>query len=147
MATRPIVSPNLSRSVKNKLHPLRRHPDLVVSSCGFGRGIFTTTFLPADTTLEECPFLRIPSRTCTGILDDYVFDMEPEDGEEEGDWYSLVLGWGSLFNHSDQHNTEYWYDPDRLLIVFHTIRPVEAGNQLFVNYGKTWWDSRRLTPG
>lgn len=131
----------------NKLHPLYRHPGIVVSPCGFGHGIFATTFLPADTTLEECPFLRIPASICAGILDDYVFDMEPEDdGEEESSWYSLVLGWGSLFNHSDRHNTEYWYDPDRHLIVFHTIRAVEPGNQLFVNYGKSWWDSRSLIP-
>jgi SET domain-containing protein len=60
--------------------------------------------------------------------------------------YSLVLGWGSLFNHSYDHNTEYWHDTDRDLIVFHTIKKVSAGKQLFVNYGKEWWGSRELTP-
>ena len=39
--------------------PLFRHPDLVVAPCKFGHGVFTTKFIPADTTLEECHHLRI----------------------------------------------------------------------------------------
>jgi len=30
--------------------------------------------------------------------------------------------------------------------VFHTIKSVNAGKQLFVNYGKEWWESRELAP-
>ena len=132
--------------MKKKLKPLYRHPNLVISPCDFGHGIFTTAFLPADTTIEECPYLRIKADECAGALDDYVFNLESEDENGEGDFYSLVLGWGSLFNHSNNHNTEYWHDTDRDLIVFHTIKPVPAGTQLFVNYGRDWWDSRELTP-
>jgi hypothetical protein len=47
--------------------------------------------------------------------------------------YSLVLGWGSLFNHSFDHNTEYWHDTDRDLIVFHTIKSgLPANNYLSI---------------
>jgi hypothetical protein len=126
--------------------PLFRHPDIVISPCDYGHGIFTTTAIPADTTLEECPYLRIKSDECTASLDDYVFNLETAEENGETDIYSLVLGWGSLFNHSYNHNTEYWHDTDRGLIVFHTIRFVSAGKQLFVNYGKEWWESRDLTP-
>lgn len=132
--------------MKRKLNPLYRHPDLVVSPCDFGHGIFTTTSLPADTTLEECPYLRIKADECAGVLDDYVFNLESAEENGESDYYSLVLGWGSLFNHSNHHNTEYWHDTDRDLIVFHTIKPVPAGKQLFINYGCDWWDTRELKP-
>ncbi|BBO86581.1 SET domain-containing protein-lysine N-methyltransferase [Desulfosarcina ovata] len=131
---------------KNKLNPLYRHPDLVISECDFGHGIFTTTFLPANTTLEECPYLRIKADECASSLDDYVFNLESAEDNGESDYYSLVLGWGSLFNHADTHNTEYWHDTERDLIVFHTIKDVPAGKQLFVNYGKEWWQSRELAP-
>ena len=125
---------------------LFRHPNIVISPCDYGHGIFTTTSIPADTTLEECPYLRIKADECAGTLDDYVFNLESEEDNGDTAYYSLVLGWGSLFNHSYDHNTEYWHDTDRDLIVFHTIKKVSAGDQLFVNYGKEWWDSRALTP-
>ena len=132
--------------MKNKPEPLYRHPDIVISPCHFGHGIFTIRSIPADTTLEECPYLRINADECAGTLDDYVFNLESAEENGGSDVYSLVLGWGSLFNHAYKHNTEYWHDTDRDLIVFHTIKKVAAGKQLFVNYGQEWWDSRELTP-
>lgn len=132
--------------MRERLQPLYRHPDIVISPCAFGHGIFTTAFLPADTTLEECPYLRIPADECAATLDDYVFNLETAEETGSQDVYSLVLGWGSLFNHANRHNTEYWHDTDRDLIVFHTIREVPAGSQLFVNYGRDWWASRELMP-
>ena len=129
-----------------KHKPLYRHPHIVISPCAYGHGIFTTHAIPADTTLEECPYLRINADECAGTLDDYVFNLESADESNGTDVYSLVLGWGSLYNHSYKHNTEYWHDTDRDLIVFHTICKVPAGRQLFVNYGKEWWESRELKP-
>jgi uncharacterized protein len=131
---------------KNKQKHLYRHPNIVISPCDFGHGIFTTRSLQADTTLEECLFLRINADECADALDDYVFNLETAEENGGVEVYSLVLGWGSLFNHSFEHNTEYWHDTDRDLIVFHTIKAVPAGTQLFVNYGKEWWSSREVTP-
>ncbi|WP_419657629.1 SET domain-containing protein-lysine N-methyltransferase [Desulfosarcina variabilis] len=129
-----------------KIDPLYRHPNLVISPCEFGHGVFATKSIPADTTLEECPYLRIRADECAGTLDDYVFNLETKADNGDSDIYSLVLGWGSLFNHADDHNTEYWHDTDRDLIIFHTIKAVAAGQQLFVNYGEEWWGSRELMP-
>ena len=133
-------------------HPLSqslfRHPDLVVAPCKFGHGVFATEPIPAHTTLEECYHLRIKKDDCSGIIDDYVYGLEAdeEDPLESSDYYSLPLGCGSIFNHSDDHNTEYWHDTERDLIVFHTIRDVSAGEQLFINYGKEWWETRECLP-
>ena len=126
--------------------PLFRHPHIVISPCDLGHGIFATRTLAPDTTLEECPYLRIKADECAGSLDDYVFNLETAADNGQSDVYSLVLGWGSLYNHAFNHNTEYWHDTDRDLIVFHTIKRVAAGQQLFVNYGKEWWESRELKP-
>jgi SET domain-containing protein len=127
---------------------LFRHPALVVAPSKFGHGVFTTEYIPADTTLEECHHLRIREEDCSGIIDDYVYalDQEHNDSEDESAYYSLPLGWGSIFNHADEHNTEYWHDTERDLIVFHTIKDVSADEQLFINYGKAWWETRELTP-
>jgi hypothetical protein len=134
----------------NKLssQPLFKHPHLVIAPCKFGHGVFATEYIPADTTLEECYHLRIRKEDCLGIINDYVYGLEPEhdDSEEGSEYYSLIFGWGSIFNHADEHNTEYWHDTERELIVFHTIKDVSAGEQLFVNYGKAWWETRERTP-
>jgi hypothetical protein len=129
-----------------KKKALYKHPHIVISPCEMGHGIFATKKITADTTLEECPFLRINADACGGILDDYVFNTDCNDGESEPGHYLLVLGWGSLFNHADNHNVEYWHDTERDLIVFHTIKDVPAGKQLFVNYGNDWWQTRDLDP-
>ena len=56
------------------------------------------------------------------------------------------MGWGSIYNHSEDNNTAYWHDQDRDLIIFYTTRKVAKGEQLFINYGREWWDSRDLKP-
>jgi hypothetical protein len=124
---------------------LFRHPDLVVAPCEFGHGVFATEYIPAHTTLEECHHLRIGEEECLGIINDYVYGLDPEhdDSGEASECYSLPLGCGSIFNHAGEHNTEYWHDTERDLIVFHTIKDVSAGEQLFINYGKAWWDTRK----
>ena len=128
--------------------PLFKHPHLFVAPSKFGHGVFASEYIPADTTLEECHHLRIRKEDCSGIIDDYVYSLESEHEalEEESEYYSLPLGWGSIFNHADEHNTEYWHDTERDLIVFHTIKNVSAGEQLFINYGKDWWETRECTP-
>jgi hypothetical protein len=133
---------------KHLFQPLFRHPNLVVAPCKFGHGVFATEYIPANTTLEECYHLRIRKEDCSGILNDYVYFMAPEeeDPQETIECYSLPLGCGSIYNHSDEHNTEYWHDTERDLIVFHTIKDVSAGEQLFIDYGKDWWQDRICTP-
>lgn len=128
--------------------PLYKHPHVVVASSKYGHGVFATEHIPADTTLEECHHLRVRTEDCGGIIDDYVYSLEPEKGnsETESEYYSLPLGWGSIFNHADHHNTEYWHDTERDLIVFHTIKDVSSGEQLFINYGEAWWKTRELAP-
>ncbi len=127
---------------------LYRHPDLVVAPCELGHGVFATENIPAETTLEECHHLRIKAEDCSGIIDDYVYGLESghNPSEEASEYYSLPLGLGSIFNHAEEHNTAYWHDTERDLIVFYTIKDVAAGEQLFINYGKDWWDTRDRTP-
>jgi hypothetical protein len=128
--------------------PLFRHAHLVVAPCKFGHGVFTTGLIPSGATVEECPYLRIRKEDCSGIIDDYVYGLESDNGNsgEDPDYYSLPLGWGSIYNHANDHNTEYWHDVDRDLIVFVAAKDIAAGEQLFINYGEPWWETRELEP-
>jgi hypothetical protein len=141
------VTENLDKR-KLDSEPLVKHPNLVVAPCEYGHGVFSTGDIPADTTIEECPFLRMKGAEFSGIVDDYVYHLDEEkddDGKET--WiYSFPLGWGCVYNHSDDPNTDYWIDTERNLIVFDTVKDISAGDQLFINYGKEWWEARDLTP-
>ncbi len=131
-----------------QIEPLFRHPNLVVAPCEFGHGVFTTAPIPSDTTIEECHHLCLTDDECDGIINDYVYRLEADqtqDGEEV-EHYSLPLGFGCIFNHSNDHNTDYWHDEKRNLIIFYTIKDVAAGEQLFINYGRDWWEGRDLIP-
>lgn len=127
---------------------LFKHPHLVIAPCRFGHGVFAVERIPADTTVEECPHLRIRKAECSGIIDDYVFGLDEDTTESEEDeaCYSLPLGWGSLLNHDDAPNIEYWHDQERDLIIFYTTREIAPGEQLFIDYGKAWWQTRDLLP-
>ena len=129
------------------LKPLYKHPDLLVAPCDLGHGVFAGAPIPAETTLEECHHLRLGKDECNGLIDDYVFGLEPyEDQPEDEEYYSLPLGWGSIYNHCENSNTAYWHDQERDLIIFYTTREIAAGEQLFINYGRDWWESRDLEP-
>ena len=117
---------------KNNRKPLYKHPDLMVAPCEMGHGVFAGADIPAETTLEECHHLRLSREECNGILDDYVFGLEPDDNQSENEeYYSLPLGWGSIYNHSEKCNTAYWHDQDRDLIIFYTTRKVARGRTAF----------------
>lgn len=133
---------------KQPYKPLFRNTAIRIAPCSFGYGVFAAEDIPADTTLEECHHLRIGSEECLGVVDDYVYGLNGGNGESEseGETYSLPLGCGSIFNHADEPNTGYWHDEERDLIVFHTIKDVCAGEQLFIDYGKDWWETRDLEP-
>jgi SET domain-containing protein len=57
----------------------------------------------------------------------------------------LLLGYGMLYNHSYEPNCEYIQEAPRV-IKFVTLRPVEAGEELTIDYGEEWWETRNREP-
>jgi hypothetical protein len=104
-----------------------------------GRGVFATRRFAAGETVEVCPTLAVDDANVTGLLSDYVF------GSDDEDKVVLVLGYGMLYNHSAEANTEYVEDGPAT-IAFVTLRDVEAGEELTIDYGSDWWGTRSLTP-
>ena len=50
-----------------------------------------------------------------------------------------------LYNHSYEANCEYVQEGPRV-ITFVTLRDVEAGEELTIDYGEEWWSTRNLEP-
>ena len=106
----------------------------------YGRGVFATRHFDEGEAVEHCPTLELPENEVAGQLGDYVFGSN--EGEDE---VLLLLGFGMLYNHSAEPNVEYVQEEPRV-IKFVAIRPVEPGDELTIDYGEEWWQTRNLEP-
>jgi SET domain-containing protein len=48
----------------------------------------------------------------------------------------LVLGYGSLYNHTYEPNAEYKENPEEKTVEFFALRDVQKGEELSVNYSQ-----------
>ena len=113
---------------------------LAVKKGPHGRGVFATRRFAKGELVESCPTIELADGEVTGLLDDYVY-TSITDGD-----VLVVLGYGMLYNHSADPNLEYVQD-DPSILKFHALRAVSPGEELTIDYGETWWDTRELTPG
>jgi uncharacterized protein len=74
-------------------------------------------------------------------LKDLLFEIEKEKEDKEG-MYGLVLGYGSLYKHSDDANVEYAYNRANRQMYFKAARTIQAHEELTINYGKDYWQER-----
>jgi len=105
-----------------------------------GRGMFTSEDIAAGTVIEISPVI-IMSRKERELLDqtllhDYIFEW----GEKK-DRCCMALGYVPVYNHSYESNCEYEMDFEQEQISIKTMRPVKAGEQLFINYNGDWNDT------
>jgi hypothetical protein len=114
-------------------------PGIAVQEGRLGRGVFATRAFAEGDVLEVCPTLEVADDDVSGLLSDYAFSTH-----EEGRLV-LLLGYGMLYNHSATPNAEYVEDGPQT-IAFVALRDVEAGEELTIDYGEEWWDTRELVP-
>ncbi len=103
-----------------------------------GRGVFAESDIAEGETIELCPVLQLAEEDGGGVLGDYVVD-DGEGGQV------LMLGYGSLYNHSEQPNAEYVLETDEAY-AFVATRQIAAGEQITISYGEEWWQTRELEP-
>lgn len=104
-----------------------------------GRGVFTAEDIEANTVVEVAPVIimsgeerKLLDKT---LLHDYIFEW--------GDDYQdccMALGYVPVYNHSYSSNCEYEMDFENEVIQVKTIRPIVAGEELFINYNGNWND-------
>jgi SET domain-containing protein len=105
-----------------------------------GRGVFAARAFATGDEIEVCPTVEIPRREAKGVLADYVFDSARSRGA-----VVLVLGYGMLYNHSEDPNVEYDQDDDGV-VTFYAMRAIEPGEELTITYGSEWWTERDIEP-
>jgi uncharacterized protein len=102
--------------------------------------VFATRRYLKGQLVESCPTVELPDSDVTGRLGDYVYSSVNDDD------VLLVLGYGMLYNHSEYPNVEYVQD-DPSTMTFLALRTVRPGDELTIDYGEEWWETRGLKPG
>ncbi len=117
---------------------LARVPTQLQISGVHGYGVFASTFIPADTIVEECPVVIVAKKSLPSIAS-YLFNWD-----EQQD--AMPLGNGMCFNHSEDPNLCYLKEFDKKLLIFKTLRDIKPGEELFIGYGATWFKYRKMKP-
>ena len=108
-----------------------------------GRGIFTREKIAANTLIEESPVI-VMSAEDRNLLDktllhDYIFEW----GENK-DKCCMALGFIPIYNHSYSSNCEYFMDFEKEIIQVKTVREIEKGEELTINYNGDWNDEKKV---
>ena len=94
---------------------------------GKGRGVIARQEIPANTVIERAPVLVLKDDEADdSTLVDYVYHW----GRGT---VALVLGYGSLYNHSYSPNARY-DDIGRRTKVFTSLRRIAKGEEITINY-------------
>jgi SET domain-containing protein len=106
-----------------------------------GRGVFTTENIEAGTLVELAPVIvmsgderKLLDQT---LLHDYIFEWGTDHKQ-----CCMALGYVPFYNHSYQSNCEYEMDFTNESISIRSVRFIQAGEELFINYNGDWNDSK-----
>ncbi len=109
-----------------------------------GRGVFTHTNIPADTIIETSPVIVMSEKDRSlldqTLLHDYIFEWQP-DGQN---LCCMALGWVPIYNHSYTSNCEYFMIYEDQSIYIQTIRDIDAGEELTINYSGDWNETKEV---
>lgn len=108
-----------------------------------GRGVFTKEKIAANILIEESPVIVMSAQDRTlldkTLLHDYIFEW----GINK-DKCCMALGFIPIYNHSYTSNCEYFMDFEKEIIQVKTVKQIEEGEELTINYNGDWNDAKKV---
>lgn len=105
---------------------------IVKKSSLHGYGVFAGKRIRKNEIIEEC-YMILTKGKDKG-LEDYYFDATGKDG--------VLLGFGSIYNHSEDPNADYRIYTKKRLAVIKAERTIAKGEEIFITYGDEWFSDR-----
>ena len=111
----------------------------LISNTPKGRGVFASHFIPAKTVIEVCPVLILDpadagNHISKTMLDHYTYNWPWNDGRTKTQ--VVVLGLGSMFNHSTYAQNVAWTrDVVNECVTYTALRDIQVGEELCISYG------------
>lgn len=107
----------------------------VMKSSMHGYGVFAQKSIKKGEKIEECYFI-LSRRGGDKGLEDFYFDAKGK--------YAVFLGFGSIYNHSDDPNADYTINIKKRIATIKAARNIPKGKEIFVSYGDKWFSDRGL---
>lgn len=101
-----------------------------------GRGVFAKDRISKGELIESCPIIVLPDYETSIIEQSYLVNYIYFFGRHKNK-PCLVLGYGSLYNHSTHPNAVYKPKLGKQVVEFVAIREIEKGEELTVSYSKS----------
>lgn len=125
-----------------------------------GRGVFSSKDIEYGEKIEEAHLILLNNNRwedCDEELRRYVLPWVElrEDWKEFCDEHGgigafhatrpvVVLGFGMIYNHSDNNNIDYCIDKHQFLCSYIANRDILAGTELTINYGEYYFDNPKI---
>ncbi len=115
-----------------------------------GRAVFTHERIPAETVIEIAPVIVMQQsdreHLDKTLLHDYIFEWGKEKDPATGHALKCCMALGNvpIYNHSYKSNCEYFMDFEEDTILIKTVRKIEKGEELTVNYNGDWNDAAEI---
>lgn len=98
-----------------------------------GRAVYCSEDITEGSIIELCPVILLSQQDTKAIHDtrlhDYYFIWNVETAES-----CIALGYGSLYNHSDDPNAEFENDFESQLIRIKANRDIKAHEEICIQY-------------
>ena len=108
------------------------------------RGMIASRAIKKKSVIEACPVVLLPISELSHIqhteLQNYYFDWNATH-------ISIVLGYGSLINHSYTPNAAYRWDYRHRKMVYFAIADIAIGDEVLINYNGIPDDTTPLPHG
>jgi len=120
------------------------HPALYIDiSEKKGKAVFTSAFINKQSVIEIAPVI-VMNESDREFLDktllhDYIFEW----GEDKKKC-CMALGNIPIYNHSYTSNCEYFMDFDEEQIFVKTVRDIQPGEELTINYNGDWNNAEKV---
>ena len=105
----------------------------IASSTHRGRGVYTTERISANTTIEIAPVIVVDANDREKLEQTLLYDYIFEWGDDHK-MAAVALGYISIYNHSNHPNCAYEMDFENQTISIITLKDIEVGSELFINY-------------
>jgi SET domain-containing protein len=104
-----------------------------------GKGVFCVDYIKEGEIFEIAPLLMVPiDEVRNTTLMDYVFKINDET-------YAVAFGNVSLYNHRNQPSAKWKIDEEKQQIILSAVRDIEPGEEVFISYGKRYWQTRDVS--
>jgi uncharacterized protein len=133
------------------IRSLDRVPLRIVALGAKGRGVIAERRIEPGEIVERSPVIIVPEADRAAVdrsnVGNYIVMWEH--GTTANDFgtgkgrAAIVLGFASLVNHSDTPNCDFVRHIEALALDLFTVRTIEAGEELTIDYGTALW----FTPG